>query len=250
MNFGAGLSGALSGAGLGSSFGPVGSAIGAGIGGLAGLFGSGSAPKMKKYATMSKDQQRLFNDKLNNPLENSPLYQQGATSLRDILNMDPNYTSRLEAPLLRKFEQEIAPGIAERYAAQGTGGGALSSSGFNQAMARGVENLGQDLGAQRASLLQNAINQALSFSQAPYQSALQYAQTPTFAYGMQPAQEGVAPGLFQTAGSIFGPSAGKFFANKFNSPAGAPSSTASFLDQDFRSGAAYSPGYNSLFGGS
>ena len=55
-----------------------------------------------------------------------------------------------EAPLMRQFQEDIMPGIAEQFAGMGAGG--LSSGGFAQEAGRAGTDLAERLGAIRAGL--------------------------------------------------------------------------------------------------
>src|SRR5271169_3912761 len=89
----------------------------------------GSDPKLKKYETLTHGEKQIHKDILKriNPkaldILNSPLFKQASQYYQGILGGD---TGAFEKPLMTQFQQEIAPGIAERFA----GAGAMNSSGF------------------------------------------------------------------------------------------------------------------------
>lgn len=64
---------------------------------------------------------------------------------------------QLEAPALRQFQQQIAPGIAQRYA----GGGIGASSGMQNSLASAGANLAQDLQAQRTGIMERSMQNVL-----------------------------------------------------------------------------------------
>lgn len=68
-----------------------------------------------------------------------------------------------EAPLMRQFQEDIMPGIAEQFAGLGAGG--LSSSGFTQETGRASADLAERLGSMRAQLRQQGAQGLMGFAQ-------------------------------------------------------------------------------------
>ncbi len=68
---------------------------------------------------------------------------------RDLLNPNSQTVQQLQAPELRKFREDIIPGVGEEFA--GMGSGALSSSGFRNAVSRAGVDLSERLGMLRAN---------------------------------------------------------------------------------------------------
>ena len=66
---------------------------------------------------------------------------------------------------MRQFNEQIVPGIAERFS--GLGSGAQSSSAFQQALGGAGADLSERLGALRGGLQGQAANQALGYAQQP-----------------------------------------------------------------------------------
>jgi membrane protease subunit (stomatin/prohibitin family) len=62
----------------------------------------------------------------------------------------PEFSAKMEAPLMRQFNEDIMPGIAEQFAGMGAGG--LSSSGFVQESGRAATDLAERLGSLRSQL--------------------------------------------------------------------------------------------------
>ena len=81
--------------------------------------------------------------------------------------------NKMEAPLLNKFNREILPGIANRYAGSGISG----SSGMQNAMATAASDLGTNLQAQRASLMKQSMRDVLGLGE-------HLLGTPTQQYGL------------------------------------------------------------------
>lgn len=88
-------------------------------------------------------------------IQQNPLYQSGQNFLQGILGGD---TSKFEAPLMRQFNEQIIPGLAERFS--GAGAGSQSSSAFQQALGGAGADLTERLGALRSGLQMQAAPQA------------------------------------------------------------------------------------------
>lgn len=160
----------------------------------------GSPDKLKKVATGTPEQQALHGNVISQAMG---LSQGGYKNAQDYYGnfFQPGNQAyeNFAAPFMNQFEEQILPMIAERFA----GGGALSSSGFGQALGgagAGLQaNLAQlfaQLQAQAAGSLTNQYNQ-LS------QTGLNYQP---FAYQKQQGSGGlVAPLLTGVAGAMGGP---------------------------------------------
>lgn len=152
-------------------------------------------------------------------IENNGLFKQGKQGVKNQLaGNSQEFYNQIESPLMRQLQEQTLPGVAERYGpASGTGaGGMAGSSALNQALARAVENYQTNIAGQRAQFMQNQMNQgtqnALAYSQAPYNIGLSAANQTTFQPTYTPAQ----PGLIQSAA----PAAMNMIAGPFASRAG------------------------------
>lgn len=96
------------------------------------------------------------------------LYQSGQNYLQDLMSQNPEAYQRFAAPAMRQFNEQIAPGIANRFA----GTGSLSSSGFQNALAGAGADLGERLGSLRAGLQQQGVEQGLGYAQAPIENTM------------------------------------------------------------------------------
>lgn len=103
-------------------------------------------------------------------INQQPGYQQGQEYLMSMFN-DPEFFKAFEAPLMRQFEEEIAPGVANRFASQGTGG-SLGSTGFRNQMSREAGNLSTNIAALRGGMQMQAVPQLLNYAQAPFQNLM------------------------------------------------------------------------------
>jgi hypothetical protein len=165
---------------------------------------SGSKGKMKKVSNYNAQQEQGSQDYWNNPIQNTPLYGAGSDYLQRILSNDPELMAQFEAPYMQNFEQNIAPGIAERFGGMGTGGGAMSSSGLNNSLAQAGRGLQSDLAAMRAQLGMTATQTALGYAQQPYNNINSGLQQRPFENYYVPPTNGVSQPFLQGAGNAFG----------------------------------------------
>jgi hypothetical protein len=114
----------------------------------------GKDPKMEQFPTKTPEQQQLLSqllEQLGGPLG------QGMQNILQLLSGDPEAFKAFEAPAMRQFEEQIVPGLAERFS--GMGAGAQSSSAFQQALGQAGASLSERLAMQRAGLQQGAMGQ-------------------------------------------------------------------------------------------
>jgi len=138
-------------------------------------------------------------------------YQLGSQFNQDILSGD---TSKFEAPLMRQFNEQIIPSVAERFS--GLGSGAQSSSAFQQALGQEGAALTERLGALRGGLQGQASERALGYAQQPISNTQNYLNMSTQAFAPkqmgfgQQALLGLSGGLGQGLGSLGGAVGGSF----------------------------------------
>lgn len=138
---------------------------------MGGLFGDEGANEQLSLAT--PEQQSALQQYFANPLQNNQLYQSGSSYLQNLLgNNNPNAMAEFNAPYMQQFQQQIIPGLSERFAGMGTGAGALNSSAFNQTLAQAGSGLQSTLAQLRQQLLGQASQQALGYAQQPYSNLL------------------------------------------------------------------------------
>lgn len=153
----------------------------------------GKSPRMKNHSLLTREQNRGLRDYFKNPIDQTPLYGAGANYLGALLGGDDSAYQLMEAPIMQRYNQEIMPGIAERFAGMGTGG-SLGSSGLNNSLAQAGRSLGTDLGGIRAQMQMAALPQALSYAQQPYANKLGGLGVRAF----MPYQTQAKPGLFDS----------------------------------------------------
>lgn len=120
----------------------------------------------------------------------SPVEGAGLTHLQNLLGRTPEEHLRdFEAPYMRRFNEEIAPDIAERYSGANAGRG----SGFQNSIMHAGAGLTENL----ASLKGNLINQMLGQQTQAANVGLGYAQLPgqRFAQQMNAAQTALPASL-------------------------------------------------------
>lgn len=172
-------------------------------------------PGLKKVPTMSQGQQGLQNQilqLLQGQLGQGGPFSQAQGYLQNLLSGSPQSTSAFEAPAMRQFNEQIIPGLAERFS--GLGAGSQSSSAFQQALGQAGAGLSENLQALRSGLQGGAAQQLLGlpsqFLGAGFQSPFAYMQTQgggRLSNLLGSFGQGIAPGL----GQLSGYGASKFF---------------------------------------
>jgi len=110
---------------------------------------------------------------------------------RNLLSDNPSDFNMYAAPEMRRFNEEIVPGLSEQFAGMGSGG--LSSSGFRNAAVSAGTDLSERLGAIRANLRQAGAQGLQQIGQQGLQSYTTQYQTP-----------GTEGFLSQAAGPVLG----------------------------------------------
>jgi hypothetical protein len=188
------FTGAATGAGLGTPFGPIGAGVGAGLGGLFGLlgFGKDQPTELKERQRYTPEQQQAYAELLEGVKAGN---KDAIAYYQKILADDPDAFADFERPAMDQFQQETVPNILERLNA---GGGMNKYSGaVTQQLAQEGRKLSTNLAAQRANLKQNAA-----------QGLFNYSQT-ALGETTQPYLQGGTQGAF----SALSPSAGSGYAS-------------------------------------
>tara|TARA_R110002126_G_scaffold103876_1_gene237057 strand:- start:1803 stop:2513 length:711 start_codon:yes stop_codon:yes gene_type:complete len=221
FNLGQAFQGALPGAAAGSFGGPLGSAVGGLFGGLTGGFGGGSKPEqMQQLPTMSPEQQQQLQQLMQMLAPEGQLgqgYGQGLQQLMEMMDPSSEAQQRFADPMMQQFNQQTIPGIAERFAG-GAQGGALSSSGFGQALGGAASGLQSNLAALKSQLQQGAIKDIMQQYGNASTSAM---NAQPFGYYQKPAQQGMGSSLLQgysQAGFPGFEQLGGMFKNMFSKP--------------------------------
>lgn len=155
-------------------------------------FFTGKKGKYKQLSTLNQGQQSLHDQLLDslNGQGAGGAFGDVADYYRNMLSNNPEDFNAFAAPELRRFNEEIVPGLAEQFA--GMGSGNINSSGFRNAAVNAGTDLSERLGAIRANLRSNAASGLQNLGQ----------------QGLNPVQENVyeqgQPGLLDYAGQIVG----------------------------------------------
>ena len=128
-----------------------------------GKIGGSTKDKTKKIPTMTPGGQQ-FLDQLFNQLGSGGLGQSNTNAmglLNQLMNPSSQATQQFTQPYMDQFNQQIVPGLAERFAGAGALGGGLSSSGFGQSLSAAGGNLQNTLAALKSQLGMQAANQLM-----------------------------------------------------------------------------------------
>lgn len=126
-------------------------------------FFTGSPAKYENVSTLQPYQQGLHKQQVSAAQGAIPQLQ---NYYQGLMSDNPADFQAMAAPEMRRFNEQIVPGLAEQFAGMGSGG--LSSSGFRNAAVSAGTDLSERLGSLRAQLrqsgaagLQNMANQGL-----------------------------------------------------------------------------------------
>ena len=158
---------------------------------------TGNAPQTQQLTQQTPEQQQLMK-MLSGALGGAT--GSGMEWLQQILSGDPEAMAKFEAPMMRQFEQQTVPGIAERFAGAGSGG-AMSSSAMNQSMGQAGRELQENLAAMRGGLQQNALTQLQGLLGIGFQPTFENLYTPGTQGFLGGAAQGFAQGAGQAAGA-------------------------------------------------
>lgn len=184
------------------------------------LFGGTQPEQTKQISGLDPQQQQLFTQflsQLGGPMS------QGIGNLSKILSGDPEAFKAFEAPAMTQFNQQIVPGLAERFSSLGAG--SQGSSAFGQQLGQAGANLSQNLAGMRANLQSGAMDQLSRLFGMGQQQHMQTYYTPEKKdYGFLGA---MAPGIGAGLGMAMGgpalsgaSSVLNMIKNLFNSKAG------------------------------
>lgn len=155
------------------------------------MFGS----DWKKKSAMDKRQKEFYKNIFSQISPEGQLGEGYGQALQGLMSlMDPSSEAfdQFAAPYKAEFEQQIVPGLAERFAGAGAQGGALSSSGFGQALGAAGGQLEANLAGLKSGLMMQAMQDIMG----------QYGQMSGMGMGAQPfmyqkPQKGFLPTFFE-----------------------------------------------------
>lgn len=172
-------------------------------------FFTGTAEKHERVPTFLPGQQPLYEQLLaaNKGPGAGGAFGQAGDYYRDLLSDDSSTFNAMQAPEMRRFNEDIIPGLSEQFAGMGSGG--LSSSGFRNAAVSAGTDLSERLGAIRAQLRQQGAAGLMGLGQQGLGSYSQDVMT-------QPGTEGFLSQIAPAAGAAAGAYAGVPGSGAFN----------------------------------
>ncbi len=178
----------------------------------------GSPDKLEKVATGTNQQMQFGGNDIISMLQQM-IQQGGGLNLanqydQNLLGPGSEAFNKFSAPYLQQFDEQILPQIAERFA----GAGALSSSGFGQALGGASAGLQSNLAQLFSQLQGQAAGRQQGQFQNLSQTGLQYSP---FAYNKQEGSSGVIPnfltGILSKAADPIGNALGNGISGGINS---------------------------------
>ena len=186
-----------------------------------GLF-FGKPEKFQQLSNLNKGQQNLQQQLL------MALQGQGAGGAfgdiadyyRSLMDPSSDAAKAFEAPMMREYNEDIIPGLAEQFA--GMGSGAMSSSGFQNAAMREGTNLSERLAAMRQGLRQQGAQGLSGLTMQGMQPSIENIHRPATSGLFGGILQAAAPAAGMALGSAFGPlgaaaggAAGNWLTKKF-----------------------------------
>jgi hypothetical protein len=165
----------------------------------------GSPDKLKKVPTGTQAQTQFGGQDLISMLQQM-MQQGGGLDLanqhdQNLLGQGPEAFNQFAAPYLQKFQEQMLPQIAERFAERG----ALSSSGFGQALG----GASSDLQSSLAQLFTQLQGQAAQRQQGQFQNLSQLGLNyQPFQYAQKQGNSGFLNNLLGGVGNTLGPNIG------------------------------------------
>lgn len=183
-------------------------------------FFMGTPEKHERISTLLPEQQNLYQQLQNSAINPNAggAFGNAADYYRDLLSNDSQTANQMFAPEMRRFNEDIVPGLAEQFAGMGSGG--LSSSGFRNATINAGTDLSERLGAIRANLRAQGAAGLANIGQLGLgnysQDVMTQPGSPGFLSQLAPAA-GTAVGAFfgGPGGAALGNSLGNLFSSKF-----------------------------------
>ncbi len=161
----------------------------------------GGPDKLKKIPAGTKEQQNLHNNILSQAMGMSSQgggYDLAQQYINNLLGLNQQEAfNQFSSPYLQQFQEQILPQIAERFA----GAGALSSSGFGQALGGAASGLQAQLAQLFSNLQQQAAGQQYNQYNQLTNTGLNYQP---FAYHQKQGSAGFLSPLLGGIGTAMG----------------------------------------------
>jgi hypothetical protein len=196
---------------------PILAALAGGLATSAGnKFFSGSKEKHKNVPTLTKEQLPLLQQLINAGMGPGAggAFGEAADYYRGNLGNNPQDFNAFAAPELRRFHEDIIPGLGEQFAGMGAGG--LSSSGFRNAAVGAGTDLSERLAQIRANLRNQSAAGLANIGQAGLGNFSADRMT-------QPGTEGAFGKIAETFGNAAAQYGTKKFEDWYNKPSGTQS---------------------------
>lgn len=186
----------------------------------------GSEDEIKQVPTISPAQERILRSlsRQGQQLQRGG-YGDAISLLQQYLNPQSDVYSNFEAPYLQQFYNEIIPNIAERFAGLDPMGGALSSSGFGQALGAAGSNLQTQLAGMKSGIQRQSISDLLgqynqlnntALGVRPFENVYQQGSTGAFGGLLSGLGGGLGMAIGGPLGAGVGSSLGSGFGNLFS----------------------------------
>lgn len=188
-----------------------------------GNFLTGTPEKHKRVSNLLPEQQQLYDQLVGAGMGEGAggAFGDAADYYRNLLSDNPEDLQAFAAPEMRRFNEEIIPGLSEQFAGMGSGG--LSSSGFRNAAVNAGTDLSERLGSLRAQLRQQGAQGLAGIGQAGLGNYSQDVMT-------QPGSQGLLGSISQGVGNAIGQFGGNYFGGtsigKNTNPYGTPEQQA------------------------
>ena len=169
-------------------------------------FIEGTPEKRENVSTLREDQEPLYQQLQNSAMGEGAggAFGDSADYYRDLLSNDSQTFNQMQAPEMRKFNEQIIPDLAEQFAGYG-GSGSLQGSGFRNAAVNAGTDLSERLGSIRAQLRQQGAQGLQNIGQQGLQN---YSQNMVTEQGTQGLLGMAAPAIGAAATAYGGPALG------------------------------------------
>jgi len=172
----------------------------------------GTEDTMTQQSTLNPQQQRLQAQDLRNTQKlGKGGYKNAMSLLEQYMNPESDVYKNFEKPYMTQFNEQILPGIAERFGGANAMGSGLSTSGFGQSLGAAGANLQAQLAQMKQQFQRQSINDLLNqYNQLSNQSL----NAKSFENTYQPGSTGLLGGVATGLSGALGTGLGLNFGNK------------------------------------
>lgn len=192
-------------------------------------FWTGKPSTIEQIPTISKAQQPLANQLYGAAGAGGGAFNQAGNFWRSLLSNESPDVEAFAAPEMRRFREDILPGISHSFGGTGSGPmGSLSSSAFQSAKAHAGADLAERIAAIRAGLRQQGAQGLFNLGQqalSPFTENVYRERVPGMLETLAPIAGQAAGAFAGPLGSTLGEWAGKTLSQKLsgrssNNPSG------------------------------